>query len=473
MNIPEDSIFLILNNESPIDWRRPWNRYSIRKSIGSGFCVELNIHSTKRKLIVTNEHCIRDSKNLYVIGRKSSTKYKASIFAIMSECDLALIDVDDKEFWKNVKPLEIGPLPNKAQTIYAMGYPHGRNNISITKGIISRIILESYTPYTEGMLIQVDVPINPGNSGGPVLNNKGQLVGVVQSVLREASNISFIIPNFFILFMAQAICDNRLTKLNDIYSNFTGFSHINIYTQSMHNQTIKKMFSAKNQGMLITYSTDELLRSMDVVIEICNKPVNADQTMSIKDVMEILQYESELSDDEVVHYSNLIGLLKPGEIIDIKILRNNKILTIKHKLTSYNKNIYVFHAKPQWYVLLGVVFTPVNMMLINQALQDNTSQLNINHLYSASSDSVCISELYESEYTEDFPPIFSVVATINNQYVKNFEHMIQLIDKLKKKSKFLIFTFTNTPNLAIFLCSDLKYSQQIAYEYNIHKLVML
>jgi S1-C subfamily serine protease len=75
----------------------------------------------------------------------------------------------------------------------AYGYPKGGDNLSITKGIVSRIEFTVYHFPVSGLRIQIDAAINPGNSGGPaVVGDK--MIGLVFSHLNDSENIGYIIP---------------------------------------------------------------------------------------------------------------------------------------------------------------------------------------------------------------------------------------------------------------------------------------
>ena len=71
------------------------------------------------------------------------------------------------------------------ESVFAMGYPLGIDQASVTSGIVSRV---AYNRQTESWIVQTDAPINPGNSGGPLFTLDGKVVGINTSVLRESSS---------------------------------------------------------------------------------------------------------------------------------------------------------------------------------------------------------------------------------------------------------------------------------------------
>ncbi|KAG2275221.1 hypothetical protein Bca52824_057776 [Brassica carinata] len=130
--------------------------------------------------ILTNSHVVDDSYDTYVQVRKhgSSTKYEAIVETVGFECDLAILGVDNEEFWEDVNPLELGDIPSIYEDVSVLGYLRGGDTICVTKGIVSRVKSGEYMNSSIELLkIQTDATIDYGNSGGPVVcGNK--VVGV-------------------------------------------------------------------------------------------------------------------------------------------------------------------------------------------------------------------------------------------------------------------------------------------------------
>ena len=147
--------------------------------------------------------------------RADDQKFLAQVLAVGTDCDIALLTVEDEAFWEGVTPLELGPLPTlqvgctaqmahltwpvfacelvygchegwrslkdeKMRTprslsvlqdaVAVVGYPIGGETISVTTGVVSRIEVTSYSHgATELLGIQIDAAINPGNSGAALL----------------------------------------------------------------------------------------------------------------------------------------------------------------------------------------------------------------------------------------------------------------------------------------------------------------
>lgn len=140
---------------------------------GSGFLVSAD------GLIVTNEHVITDA-SVITVSLYDGSVYEAGLVGIDSENDIAVIRINVDE-GTQLSYLEFGDSSTLSvgQKVLAIGNPFGYDRTMVT-GIISglsRPIRDEDGKVLLGM-IQTDAPINPGNSGGPLLNTKGQVIGI-------------------------------------------------------------------------------------------------------------------------------------------------------------------------------------------------------------------------------------------------------------------------------------------------------
>eukprot|EP00250_Pteridium_aquilinum_P013851 c21611_g1_i1 orf=220-1557(+) len=168
----------------------PWQMKRQFSSNSSGFII-----SGRR--VLTNAHSVEHHTQVKVKRRGSDTKFLATVLAIGTECDIALLTVSSDEFWEGVSPVEFGALPSLQDAVTVVGYPIGGDTISVTSGVVSRIEVTSYVHgATELLGVQIDAAINAGNSGGPAFNAKGQCVGIAFQSLKheDAENIGYVIP---------------------------------------------------------------------------------------------------------------------------------------------------------------------------------------------------------------------------------------------------------------------------------------
>src|SRR3954452_13100850 len=156
---------------------------------GSGFVIDKDGH------ILTNYHVIADARQVEVTLHNRK-KYRATVIGMDKSHDLAVIQIKAPA----LTPMVLGESRNLqvGQKVYAIGNPFGLSG-TMTRGIISSIRSirgPDGTPIDEA--IQTDAAINPGNSGGPMLNSRGEVIGINSQIATGGANqsagIGFAIP---------------------------------------------------------------------------------------------------------------------------------------------------------------------------------------------------------------------------------------------------------------------------------------
>ncbi len=143
--------------------------------IGSGFCV-------KENLIITNAHVIGSYKTVAINLYDKST-IKGEVIKVDLENDMAVIQIE-----KSLTPLSFCSESKIGDEVYAIGAP--RDMIyTMTKGIISALDRE----LGNNSYIQIDASVNSGNSGGPLINDSGQVLGMITLKVSNAEGIGFAI----------------------------------------------------------------------------------------------------------------------------------------------------------------------------------------------------------------------------------------------------------------------------------------
>ncbi len=155
------------------------------QALGTGFVIRDD------GLIVTNNHVIAGADKIQVQLSENDKLYDAKLIGSDERTDIALIKITTKEKLPTVqlgnsKELEVG------EWVAAFGNPLGQGH-TMTKGIISAKG-RSLGEINKFPLIQTDTPINPGNSGGPLVNMRGQVIGVNNAIAASAQGIGFAIP---------------------------------------------------------------------------------------------------------------------------------------------------------------------------------------------------------------------------------------------------------------------------------------
>jgi S1-C subfamily serine protease len=315
----------------------PWQYKPQQGGIGSG--VILSGHR-----ILTNAHLV--ANNVFIQVKKSGdpTKYQAKVAAVGHQCDLALLQVDDPSFFEGTESLELGDLPDPQDEVSVFGFPKGGNEISITKGIVSRIEQMMYAHGAFQLLgVQIDAAINPGNSGGPVLRD-GQVVGIAMQSLRQGDNIGYIIPTPIINHFLKDVADGR----------FDGFPDDGIMIQAMENEALRGYHGMEKgeTGVLVAQvvnggSAYGHILPGDVITSIGGVKVSNDNTIKIKEDLRV-------SADYLVRQRFL------GDQIEVGVIRERKRSVIKFPLKSEKQLVpLVYDRMPTYYVFGGLVFMPL------------------------------------------------------------------------------------------------------------------
>ncbi len=157
-----------------------------QSSLGSGFIID------KDGFIITNNHVVEGADEIKV-KLADGREFKARVVGRDPKTDLALIKISS--VFKNLPVLPLGDSDRMrvGDWVLAMGNPFGLEH-TVTQGILSatgRVI--GAGPYDN--FLQTDAPINPGNSGGPLINLKGEVIGINSAIVATGQGIGFAIPS--------------------------------------------------------------------------------------------------------------------------------------------------------------------------------------------------------------------------------------------------------------------------------------
>ncbi len=168
-----------------------WRGVVPQEGTGSGFIYDTLGH------IVTNNHVVSGASEIEVV-LADGTVLPATVVGTDTFFDLAVLQVDASQITSAPLPLGNADSLRVGQHVLAIGNPFGLDR-TLTTGIISALdrTIESDSGAVIGNAIQTDAAINPGNSGGPLLNTRGQVIGVnaaIQSVSGGSVGIGFAVP---------------------------------------------------------------------------------------------------------------------------------------------------------------------------------------------------------------------------------------------------------------------------------------
>src|ERR1041384_119790 len=172
------------------------------RGVGSGFIV------SQKGYILTNYHVIQDAARI-TVGLQSGEKYRGTVVGFDPETDVAVVKIDAP---KDLPTVTLGD-SNAAQVgdwVLAMGSPFGLDQ-TVTAGIISKKERESPFFNVFQRFLQTDAAINSGNSGGPLVNMRGEVIGVnsqIATLNGDYNGIGFALPSND----AKSVCEQLFTN---------------------------------------------------------------------------------------------------------------------------------------------------------------------------------------------------------------------------------------------------------------------
>lgn len=281
---------------------------------GSGFIISAD------GLIVTNKHVVSDPKAEYTVYLNDGRKFKAEILAVHPTDDLALIKIKTN----NLPTLILGDSDKVklGQFVIAIGNALGEFQNTVSFGVVSGLRRSITASDGEGNverlegLIQTDAAINYGNSGGPLINIKGEVIGVNTAIAGGAENIGFAIP----INRVKKMVEEVRTK-GKIEVPFLGVYYILINEDVQRKLNLPVDYGAylylEDKSAIVPNSPAELygLKDKDIILEVDGEKVTIQNSLS-----------------------QLISKKKVGQKIFLKVLRGNQILNIYVILGSLPKN---------------------------------------------------------------------------------------------------------------------------------------
>jgi len=285
--------------------------------VGSGFVYDILGH------IITNAHVV-DGGDKITVTFLDGSQYNSEIIGVDRFTDIAVIKVNEKP--RLLHPLTVGDSSSLkvGEEVAAIGNPFGLAG-SMTSGIVSqigRLLPSQDTGFSIPDVIQTDAAINPGNSGGPLLNMRGEVVGIntaIQSSIGEFSGIGFAVPSNTISKIVPTLIeegkyahpwigilgkdiDPDLAKVRGL-ENAKGFLILNVIEGSPAEKA-----GLKGMSEISEIDGDEYPVDGDIVISVDDKEVR-----NISDILIHLQREKTVGDEMV------LGVLRDGEFMHITL----------------------------------------------------------------------------------------------------------------------------------------------------------
>lgn len=265
------------------------------QSLGSGVIVSPDGY------IVTNNHVVEQADEIKVIliDKKS---FKAKVVGADPKTDIAIIKIDTKGLpvlpWGDSEKLQVG------EFVLAIGNPFGLSH-TVTMGIISAVGRADVGITDYENFIQTDAAINPGNSGGPLVNIKGELIGINTAIFSKTGGyqgIGFTVPsNMVRIVMDQLIKQGKVTR-----------GWLGITIQELTPEIAQKFGLKQSEGALVSDVAKGSpahragIARGDIILEFNGKRVR-----------------------DVATLRNMVAQSKIGAHVDIKVLRRDREISLK------------------------------------------------------------------------------------------------------------------------------------------------
>lgn len=439
-----DSVLKVFVSHVKPNYSQPWCSDAQTSSTSSAWPIRMADGSLR---IITNAHSVEHAALVQVKRHRQEQKWVAKVLCVGPDCDLALLEVPNPEFWKGLQPMNILPeLPALQDSVSVIGYPTGGENLSVTQGVVSRIDLVEYAQNGVTLLgVQIDAAINSGNSGGPVVDAKGNCVGVAFQNLDGsdedgAENIGYIIPTEILIHFLEDYMRNGC---------FTGFGSAGIYTQTMESPVLRQALgmSKAQSGIRVkaiepASASHGLLEPDDVILKVDGQKVGNDGDVAMEWGR--------------IPFNYLLNKKFPEESCNLQVLRGDgagKVKKMSLKLVlQRNKNLVDVDAggphngpgsmTPRYIVAGGLVMVPLTQPFLEAAFgedyaDERPSEMPVEILNlldngmreSEDHEKLVLTQLLASEVTVGYSDLeYEVLESFNGVKVRNLKHLAELLD---------------------------------------------
>jgi len=477
-------------------YSEPWRRKPQRESSGTGFLISWGEDTQQPIRIITNAHVVRNATTVRARASFGPHVVSCQVEWLSLPLDLALLRItegDWNDFCKGwsfdvangdsnaaavmegvasnnnnnsntatdpasngnnnnvTKLLTLSTgLPKLDENVTCVGFPQGGTQISVTRGVVSRIDVDSQ--YV--LRIQIDAAINPGNSGGPVFDEQGQVVGIASSHLRGAGNIGYIIPSKIVSNFLQMCKDNDEVKVEDRFSGLgalvvqeesiedskhvPGIPNLAILgSQTLESKALRhnlgldeldilggvRIVGSLNNNNNDSFHTGDRLDGDDVLLSINGIPIGMDGTIQL----------SETRPDERINFRSLVTCQRVGSKVTLDVLRKKerKELSVSLNMSRFLVPQYDdFDAIPLYLVVGGCVFTPLSLPLVSEKKSNKSTSFSryYRDQRSGNEQMIVLSKVLNDEVNVGYHGWKNLVLkSVNGFEPKNIQELVDVI----------------------------------------------
>lgn len=276
--------------------------------------------------ILTNYHVVQGAREVEV--QIENDRYPAQIVGVDRDNDLAIIKIDAPRGRLTVVPLGVSKGLQVGQKVLAIGYPFGLQR-TLTTGIISgleRPLYDSAARRTIEGTIQTDASINPGNSGGPLLNAKGEMIGINTAIFSQSGGsigIGFAVP----VDIASKIIPEIIAK------GYVSRPWLGVATFPLTRRVARAYSLPVSQGLIV----GEIYRGSGAAAAGLRPAVIGQSIWGDAVLQQLGDVIVSIDSQAVANNEDLYKAIKdkrPGQTIDVEVLRGGRQTTVPVRLSE-------------------------------------------------------------------------------------------------------------------------------------------
>ena len=377
---------------------REFSRTVPQKGTGSGFIIN------KEGYILTNEHVVHKADKIKVT-LADGRKFDGKVVGSDETSDMAIVKIKEDDLpivaLGNSEDLRVGEI------VVAIGNPYGLQQ-TVTMGVVSakgRSIPAGIEGHVYRNFIQTDAAINPGNSGGPLLNIKGEVVGINTAIIPYAQGIGFAIP----INIAKRNIDD-LINLGKVRRSWLG-----VYIQEVTPEIAEQFEITEARGVLVGDVIEESpaeksgIKRGDIIVKVNDEEVNSPEELQDK-----------------------IRSIDIGKKANIEIVRNDKEMNFVVKIDEMPTENEGESVKEK-------VFPVQTGMQVEKVTKDIARELELSHV-----EGLVITEVIPGSSADDMGlQRGDVILEANRTETSSVEKWEEIINTLKPGDTLLLLVYRN------------------------------
>lgn len=413
-----NSVFQVSAVSKAYDYSHPWDPPGFGKTWrGSSFALEYK----GRKVVVTNAHVSGDSSQLSVRFSNDCKPYHAKVLSISHVCDLALLDIEDPEFWEKAVCLELGEMPDVQDEVKVVGFPQGGNEICVTAGRVNRIEIERYEQGGVELLnYQFDAALTNGNSGGPVFF-KDKIMGVAFQGLNDCDTTNYGIP---VVVLEHFLEDT-------FYHNNGGFPDLNIKWQNMTNVNLRESFGMEkyDSGVLVTKidplsDASPYLKVNDIILAIDDKTISNDGKVDLGIPLR-----------NRIDFSYIVNMKYISDIVTLRVLRDSRAFDVDVVLTKCHRGtkkvgLREYDKPGEYFINSYLAFVPMTENYLEDVMGELGALMKSDKAKDEHGDQhIVLSHVFPHQDTYSYEKFDnSFVKKVNDIEIRNMKQLIDHLD---------------------------------------------